>query len=241
MNDSRPKHPNQSPDDQLESAFLVPKNFSFGPVTVAHSGGSAGIHALVEVREPEEPPPPLGPLEKFSGTFTGNGFNAIFRPQSTQTPTFSTKQVPEVAGVPRDNVLQLNLTKETLSFSRAEDLKNVPNRGMVQGDIFFAGVSYMQFIQDVTGLDHNNEEPGIHLEPGLWMFVGETTTPTQGTTLMRMGSVPHGTSFLAQGMISSTQHGPPTDFPECGSLRSTPTPAKKSRSRCSQAWMPRTA
>jgi hypothetical protein len=165
------------------------------------------------VREEERPPPPLGPLEKFTGTFVGTGFNTIFRPQSTQTPTFNTQQVPEVPGVPRDNVLQLNLTKETLSFSRAEDLKNVPNRGMVQRDIFFAGVSYMQFIQDVTGLDPNNKEPGIHLEPGLWMFVGETTIPAEGPTLMRMASIPHGTTILAQGN-SSTQEGPPKHFPE---------------------------
>jgi hypothetical protein len=222
MNDSGPKHPDHSTDVQLENAFLVPKDFRFGPVTVARPP-RAGLRAFAQVAEGV--PQLLGPLENFSGTFVGTGFNVIFRPQSTQTPTFNKTEVPVVPGdPPRDNVLQLNLTKETLSFSRKEDLENVPNRGMVQGDIFFAGVSYMQFIQDVTGLDPNNPEPGIHLEPGLWMFVGETTNPAEGPTLMRMGSIPHGTTILAQGP-SSTKDGPP-DIPKV-SITPTINPPRK--------------
>jgi hypothetical protein len=213
MPKSGTQHHDQSPDDELESAFLVPKNFRFGPVTVAPPRSSTGLRPHAQARDEEGPPPPLGPLENFTGTFVGTGFNLIFRPQSTQSPFVGKKQVPDDPRFPRDNVLQLNLTKETLSFSDTDRLAKVPNRGMVQRDIFFAGVSYMQFIQDVTGLDPDNKEPGIHLEPGLWMFVDKTETPTEGPTLMRMASIPHGTTILAQGTSSEPQHGPP-DFPD---------------------------
>jgi hypothetical protein len=194
---------------KMEKVFLAPKDFRFRPVTVASPHSATGLLPLVEVVE--DVAQPLGPLEKFTGAFTGNGFNLIFRPLSSPPPPTNTK--PVSPGVPRDNVLQLNLTEELLSFGDADKLADVPNRGMVQDDIFFAGVAYLQFIQDITGLDpHNNKKPGIHYEPGLWMNVGETTTPTQGKTLMRMGSIPHGTSFLAQGTFS-TRPGRPT-FPK---------------------------
>src|SRR3954451_485734 len=88
------------------------------------------------------PAPSLGPLAAFVGNFHGSGFNTIFRPNSTQTPT----RLPNGPAV-GDNVLQLNLTSETLSFSSS--LGSVPNRGMVQGDAFLNGVPYLQSINDV--------------------------------------------------------------------------------------------
>lgn len=206
MNDSRPKHTDQSPDDQLESAFLVPKDFRFGPVTVAPAPSGTGLRPRIQVRPEKPPPQPLGPLEKFTGTFQGNGFNVIFVPQSTQTPAFDTEQVPVDPDVPRDNVLQLNITEDTLSFSNAADLASVPNRGMVQGDIFFAGVAYIQSIKDITGLDPDN--PGIHFEPGLWMSVPATSQPPLGKTVLRMASIPHGTTIVAQG-DHRNEPGPP--------------------------------
>ena len=71
--------------------------------------------------------PPLGPLAAFVGTFTGRGFNTIFRPNSTVSPTQLPNMPPEG---PPDNVLELNLTSETLSFSAP--LGTVPNRGTGQ-------------------------------------------------------------------------------------------------------------
>jgi hypothetical protein len=203
MNDSGQKHHDQSSDDELVSAFLMPKNFRFGPVTVAPARSSAGPRPHAQFRHDDGPQPSLGPLEKFTGVFEGKGFNTIFLPHFV-----GPKQIPDDPGGTADNVLQLNLTKETLSFIDIDRLAKIPNRGMVQRDIFFAGVSYMQFIQDITGLDPDNKEPGIHLEPGLWMFVGETEAPAQGETLMRMASIPHGTTVLAQG-TSVTKPGPP--------------------------------
>jgi hypothetical protein len=46
------------------------------------------------------------------------------------------------------------------------------------------------------------------------MFVSATTNPSEGPTLMRMASIPHGTTVLAQG-VSSTKDGPP-DIPKVG-------------------------
>src|SRR5690242_5185338 len=58
--------------------------------------------------------PDLGPLTRFAGEFTGNGLNTIFRPQNfAASPT----PLPNPAQGPDDNILEVNLTEETLKFS----------------------------------------------------------------------------------------------------------------------------
>ena len=109
-------------ETKLETALSLPNSFRFGAVS-----------SLTAFRTASSSAPSLGPLADFAGTFTGNGFNTIFRPDSAATPT--PLPIP-VAG--SDNILELNLTSETLSFSKS--LGSVPNRGMVQGDIFLNGV-----------------------------------------------------------------------------------------------------
>jgi hypothetical protein len=172
----------------LGSAHIaLPPQFDFNEVDHVHIAGVA-----------PEPPPDLGPLANFIGAWQGNGFNTIFRPDNAQTPT----PLPTPAG--GDNVLELNLTAESLSFSPS--LGSVPNRGEVQGDVFLNGVPYLQTISDVT----MGQPVGIHVEPGLWMAVPPTSDPAEPTqTLVRMGSIPHGTTILAQG-TSSTASGPPS-------------------------------
>ena len=145
------------------------------------------------------PLPSLGPLAAFVGTWNGSGFNTIFRPDSPVTPTVL--PIP-VSG--SDNVLELNLTSESLAFSPS--LGAVPNRGMVQGDAFLNGVPYLQSITDVT---NPAQHVGIHVEPGLWVIVPPTTDPAEGQTLVRMASIPHGTTIEAQG-TSTTISGAPT-------------------------------
>jgi hypothetical protein len=185
---TKSNHTDHIRDGQLETAFVLPKTFEFAAVD--------GVRAARQ--DPTEPQPALGPLQNFVGTFVGYGFNTIFRPQSAATPT----QLPcPVAG---DNVLELNLTSEVLSFSRS--LGSVPNRGMVQGDIFLNGVPYLQTVRDITDPDRPVD---IHFEPGLWMAVPSTTNPAECDTLVRMASIPHGTTITAQG-TSSTYTGPPT-------------------------------
>ena len=135
--------------------------------------------------------PPLGPLVNFVGHWTGLGFNTIFRPSQ-----------PAVSG--SDNVLELNLTNESLDFSPS--LGSIPNRGEVQPDIFLNGVPYLQTIRDVTT---PNQSVGIHFEPGIWLSVTPTTNPAvPAASLVRMASIPHGATILAQGTSGSTPGAP---------------------------------
>lgn len=144
-------------------------------------------------------PEPLGPLTAFTGNWAGKGFNAIFRPNNTTTPTFPTPPLST-----SDNVLELNLTEETLMFST--DLSSIPNRGSgAQADIFLNGVPYLQKINDVTSLPAN----GIHFEPGMWLSVPASKTPNEPVTVARMASIPHGTTITAQGHILATIAGKP--------------------------------
>jgi hypothetical protein len=158
------------------------------------------VSSLTALRTALTEAPSLGPLADFVGTFAGRGFNTIFRPDSTATPT----QLPiPVSG--SDNVLELNLTSETLSFSKS--LGSVPNRGSsAQGDIFLNGVPYLQTINDIT---LSSQPSGIHFEPGLWLMVPPTKDPAEQTTVARLASIPHGTTILAQG-TARTKSGKPT-------------------------------
>jgi hypothetical protein len=169
----------------LRPAVSVPSDFLFGEVRA--------------IPLPAPLAPALGPLANFTGNFAGSGFNTIFRPDNSTTPTPFPKPV---SGQP-DNVLELNLTHETLSFSSS--LGSVPNRGMVQADAFLNGVPYLQSISDVT----TGRSIGIHFEPGLWVIVPPTSDPAEGSTLVRMASIPHGTTINAQGTFVS-HAGPPT-------------------------------
>ena len=95
----------------LETALSQSSGFSFGEVS-----------SLTALRARGAAPPSLGPLAAFTGAFRGSGFNLIFRPDSAKTPT--PLPIPVTGS---DNVLELNLTLETLSF--AKGLGSVPNRG----------------------------------------------------------------------------------------------------------------
>jgi hypothetical protein len=175
-------------DLHLQPALSMPAEFRFDEVS-----------SQAEPKAAPTPAPSLGAIAAFTGTFHGVGFNTIFRPDlgsPTKLPVTATD----------DNLLELNLTEETLSFSPS--LGAVPNRGEVQPDITLNGVPYLQVINDVTIA---GQSTGIHVEPGLWMAVPATTDPSEGPTFVRMASIPHGTTLLAQGK-ATTIAGKPT-FP----------------------------
>ena len=173
-------------DMHLEPAFSVPSGFRYGEVSAA----TAFTDRVSSV-------PSLGPLAAFTGTFHGNGLNTIFRPDSgSPTPL----PIPATG----DNLLELNLTQETLSFQPS--LGSVPNRGEVQPDAFLNGVPYLQVIQDVT---IPSQPVGIHFEPGLWMSMPKTTDPNvPQPTVFRMASIPHGTTIEAQGTFFTVNGKP---------------------------------
>jgi hypothetical protein len=168
----------------------IPRNFTINEVA---------FNPEVAVPKVADNAPALGPLEAFKGTFLGRGFNTIFRPQNSSTPTELPVPQPD-----SDNILELNLTIESLSFS--DSLGAVPNRGEVQGDVFLNGVPYLQSISDVTDPAHATP---IHLEPGLWVIVPSTAHPSEtGSTVARMASIPHGTTINAQGKFFTVAGGP---------------------------------
>jgi len=126
----------------------------------------------------------LGPLRALVGkhgkrTWKGEGFNMIWRPNHGG------------ASGPKDFFLELNQTSETLEFTDITGT-GVGNRGFNQDDIFLGAVAYLQQISDRTGPQH--------FEPGVWANAPATTDPTEPTTVIRMGSIPHGTSVNLQGV-----------------------------------------
>ena len=179
-------------DQRSRATIQLPSDFLFGELRPDHTKPASPAGA-----------PPLGPLAAFSGDFAGNGFNTIFRPDSVASPTPLPINPPTPP--PHDNILELNLTSETLSFSKS--LGSVPNRGTGdQPDAFLNGIPYVQQINDIT--IHGESTP-IHFEPGLWMHVPQTVIPNIAATVFRMGSIPHGTTIEAQGMVANPTPGPP--------------------------------
>jgi hypothetical protein len=186
MSDKRP----------LVSALSVSDEFKIDQVDRKHV-------AAVAAAAPAAIAPNLGPLAAFVGNWTGRGLNTIFRPDRPQKPT--PMPGPVNTTDPDDNVLELNLTDETLSFSQS--LGSVPNRGSgAQPDIFLNGVPYLQTISDVT----TAPATGIHFEPGMWLAVPATNVPTEPITVARLASIPHGTTIIAQGLAMPAATGKPT-------------------------------
>jgi len=147
--------------------------------------GGAVAHAIHAALPPGAPDPTLGFLKELPGTWTGKGFNVIWRPNNTPG---------------QDRFLELNLTTEVLEFS--ESIGDIPNRGFLQPDIIMHGITYMQKIADA------NLKGGLHVEPGIWATVPATTNPTEPATVVRMATIPHGTSILAQGLAREDAGAP---------------------------------
>ena len=57
---------------------------------------------------------------------------------------------------------------------------------------------------------------GIHFEPGMWLFVPNSDSPKNAPSVVRMASIPHGTTINAQGFApTSANNGPPKfDLPQ---------------------------
>jgi hypothetical protein len=150
----------------------------------------------------------LGPLRELGGTWVGRGFNLISLPDFDNPPP---------AG-PQPFRLKLNATVENLEFRPIGG--NVPNRGSTgQNDINIFGLTYLQRVSDATS------NGALHIEPGVWLHVPSTTVPALPNTVVRQGSIPHGTSVLAQGaVIPTVKGGPniqvadPTPFTDAGPL-----------------------
>jgi hypothetical protein len=168
-----------SPSAQSDPNFVFVPN---PPITTADTFPVA----LPSPPSPPSPPRPPSPLDPLAGNWHGTGFNTIWRPHFPATP--------------QDRFLELNLTSETLVFSPINGA--IPNRGLLQGDINMFGLTYIQQISD------SSDGSALHIEPGIWAIVPETTSPPEQATVVRMGSIPHGTAILTQG-TASIAAGPP--------------------------------
>jgi hypothetical protein len=148
-------------------------------------GNPAGAEAASVGAIPTHPAGVLGPLAQLPGTWKGHGFNTIWRPHHGG----------------QDRFLELNLTTETLVFSPIHG--PIPNRGLLMPDIEMFGITYMQQISE------RSSGAGLHIEPGIWAHVPATSNPSEPPTVVRMGSIPHGTVILAQGTTQFHAGGPP--------------------------------
>src|SRR4051794_13112034 len=101
----------------------------------------------------------------------------------------------------KDRFLELNVTDETLAFTRING--PIRNRGLAMKDINMFGLTYMQQISE------SSTGAGLHIEPGIWATVPHTTDPNVPASVVRMASIPHGTVILAQGTASAASNGPP--------------------------------
>ena len=142
----------------------------------------------------------LGPLAFLTGSWSGNGFNSIWRPDNTQPPENSSIR----------RFLELNLTKETLDFRVIPGV--VPNRGVAnQADLNLYGLHYLQRVTDADPPPFSTAGQALHIEPGLFMSVPASEVPENPASIVRMASIPHGVSVLMQGPNPGTQPtlGPP--------------------------------
>jgi hypothetical protein len=120
------------------------------------------------------------PANKPERLWKGKGFNMIWRPNRGQ------------ASGNQDFFLELNLTEETLGFTDVTGT-GIANRGLLQPDIFLGGAAYLQTVND------SFDGSGQHFEPGVWANVPQTSDPNEPATVVRMGSIPHGTTVNMQG------------------------------------------
>ena len=147
----------------------------------------------------------LGALAFLNGSWRGPGFNAIWRPHN---------QNSDPVGNVTKRFLELNLTDDSFHFQIIPGV--VPNRGLdPQNDLSLYGLHYLQRVNDADPAPSPLVNPqgysqtageALHIEPGLFMLVPASMQSDTGDTplvnkksIVRMGSVPHGTTVLMQG------------------------------------------
>jgi hypothetical protein len=174
-----------SPEISTDPAFAFAGTDNFdGPEGEAAAPQAVADAAVApDVAGPQASP--LGPLAGLVGQWKGHGFNAIWRPHHTG----------------QDRFLELNRTDETLLVTEIPGA--IPNRGLANPDINMHGVTYLQQINEAGTTN------ALHIEPGIWASVPQTSDPHVPPTVVRMASIPHGTVILAQGNAQILQGGPP--------------------------------
>lgn len=161
--------------------------------------------------------PVLGPLRLLPGTWentpllNGFGFNLMALPFNNRP-----------AG-PRNMGFRvlMNQYEETLTFAVTD--KGVPNRGRQadpstgRDDQTIVALDYFQKIRQIdsddfpaSGLNERFNGQLIHKEPGLWLHMVDhnTISPQGDINIARLGTIPHGNSFLASGSVPNRKKSP---------------------------------
>ena len=145
--------------------------------------------------------PGLGPLAGLAGTWSGQGFNAIWRPHRGAS----------------DHFLELNVTSDQIGLEVING--QIPNRGLVQAQIFMHGLTYLQQISDAN-VEVNGAPPGCISSRAC----GSTSRPppTRKSPPLSPGWPPSRTARR------SWSRGPPR--PQPGDPRSRPSASPRSAS-----------
>ncbi|WP_156329831.1 heme-binding protein [Achromobacter piechaudii] len=186
------------------------------------------VDAGREIKLAEKDDDKLGPLRLLPGTWKntpeldGHGFNLISLP---------------FGGSENGYRLLMNQYDEVLNFIVAD--VGVPNRGVnpadgAQADQTAVALSYSQIITQrsfedsfilkargqpdstfgKTDISEKFNDHGIHHEPGLWIFMADQNISHESgveLSVARMGSIPHGNSFIAVGSASTADWGQLSD------------------------------
>lgn len=134
----------------------------------------------------------------YGGVNTSSGINTIYVPS---------KNGP---------VLKIQRIREELKFLSSPGLFGVPiNRGGAE-DITIVPILYDQYVADndvsEAGTNLSTGAAVLHQEVGMFLQNPPSTVPIEQATVQRLGSLPHGVAFNAQGTIT-TISGPPTILP----------------------------
>jgi hypothetical protein len=167
------------------------------PGVVPTVDGLAAYRAVPSQRTSAEN---LGPLQDLPGFWEGTGLSMIARPD------FS-------GGSPHGFFLELNLLRETIEFTAIGS--PVFNRGSRQDDIAVYGVTYLHRVTDGV----NGE--ALHIEPGLWLTIPETSAPRADASIARLATIPHGNAVCTVGF---TEEVVPDGLPTIPPANTVPFP-----------------
>ena len=164
---------------------------------------------VTEIAEFDDPA--LGPLRLLPGTWKNTSILEGFG--------FNLMALPFVDGANGYRLL-LNQYDETLTFAVTD--KGVPNRGLDvdpatgKPDQTVVALDYFQKIRQIgskdfepSGLNERFDGQLIHKEPGLWLHMVDHHT--NDINIARLGTVPHGNSFLAVGIAPNRKQNADDD------------------------------
>lgn len=177
--------------------MAIETDFSFAQVIPRIEALEAAVDLLGPLR-PVVGPRPADPKQDAKRKWKGHGFNLIWR------PNFDRSEGSEFGQ--KEFFLQLNLTDEELDFTEITGT-GIANRSLFEDTITLGGIAYTQAIKD------SFDQSGQHFEPGVWANVPETANPEEPPTIVRMGSIPHGTTINLQGTATPLVATPPTFDP----------------------------